>query len=114
MPTEFPNCESRLRPILDGYLKYVREWTKDGEWFPFGRTKSEWHSGARSTAEALAQWKVPENDWHDYAYWACTVMERDGLDNKTPRSIGYLARKWKTAGDRFSEASRMRYLEGDL
>ena len=98
--TDFPRVEERLRPILDAYLAYVRQYTRNPKFTPRNnlgpKMRSAWARGARELFEELSASKIPEREHARFIAWACRRMEKAALTNKTPGSLCWLVGKWRS------------------
>ena len=97
--TNFPHMPPRYWPILDSYLAYVRQFTRDEEFHPntnLGPTmRAAWKNGARDLYEELRAQKVPEREHAEFVQWACRRLEKNVLTNKSPKSLLYLVGTWR-------------------
>lgn len=97
--THFPRVDEWIRPILDAYLAYVRQYTRNPDFSP--RTnlgpsmRASWTRGARELYEELGASKIPEREHARFVEWACRRMDKAALTNKTPGSLCWLVGKWR-------------------
>ncbi len=93
--TEFPGVQERVRPLLDGFLAFVREWTGNPNIVIAESTKKMWIPAARTLANDLDMYGVPPNDWAVALHWMLKyATDQDEIVVKTPRSIVYLIPKY--------------------
>ena len=110
--TNFPHMPPRYWPILDSYLAYVRQFTRDEEFHPntnLGPTmRAAWKNGARDLYEELRAQKVPENEHAEFVQWACRRLEKNALTNKSPKSLIFLVGDWR------KRENLMQYYEDEI
>ena len=93
--TEFPHTQERIRPLLDGFLKFIREWTGNPSIVIADSTIKTWIPAARDLANNLDMYGVPPNDWDVALHWMLKyATDQDEIVVKTPRSIVYLIPKY--------------------
>ena len=98
--TDFPRVDEWLRPILDAYLEYVRQYTRNPDFSPHTnlgpKMRASWTRGSRELYEELRASKIPEREHARFIAWACRRMEKAALTNKTPGSLCWLVGKWRS------------------
>lgn len=93
--TEFPNAQERVRPLLDTFLKFIREWTGNPNIVIADSTLKTWLPAARDLANNLDMYGVSPNDWPVAFHWMLKyATDQDEIVVKTPRSIVYLIPKY--------------------
>ena len=93
--TEFPGVQERIRPLLDGYLQFIREWTGNPNIVIAESTRKQWIPAARDLANNLDMYGIPPNMWPVAFHWMLKyATDQDEIVVKTPRSIIYLIPKF--------------------